>query len=129
MEAVYDRTLKDVLARNEKGTLNASDMNRITSNLSQVASELGDSYTAATYNNSSKPTGNDYALILDKVSNLRMRYLVYPDTPDLPEMPLNQFQKFNSLEKNILDLHRIWESNKGRKIYCGEIHVGQRGLL
>ena len=129
MEAVYDRTLEDVLTRNAKGTLNANDMNRITSNLSQAAKELGDSYTATIYYNNSKPTGNDYALILDKVSKLRMKYLVYPDTPDLPEMPLNQFEKFNSLEKNILDLHRIWESNKERKIYCGEIHVGQRGLL
>ena len=67
--------------------------------------------------------------ILSDVDAIRNAYMVHANTPDTPAKPLNDFQKWNDIEKILYDVYEILLNNFN--YYCGnEIYAGdEMGLL
>lgn len=130
---IFDRTYEDILALRRllnskferfteeektaflnadfKGAINASDLNRIETNLETLALGFEIPITVKTdWTNRDIPTFDDFERILTNLTKLRNSYLVYEDTPDIPEHPINAYQKLNDIEKNIYDMYSILSS-------------------
>lgn len=126
---VTDRTASDAEQRIQKGVLNARDLNRIEKNNYTIGGltalvipskydwEVGD-----------LPRTSDYSRILAGVQKLR-NYAHRHNTPEVPEHPLNTWQKYNAVEQIQKDCFDIFVSNKKNMIYAGEIYAGEGGLL
>lgn len=126
---VTDRKEADAEQRTQKGVLNARDLNRIEKNNYTIGGltalvipskydwEVGD-----------LPRTSDYSRILDGVQKLR-NYAHRHNTPEVPEHPLNTWQKYNAVEQIQKDCFDIFVDNKKNMIYAGEIYAGEGGLL
>lgn len=123
---VYDRTRDDVDKRTWKGFLNASDLNRI-----DRATELIGDYISVPvsvrydWETGGLPRVSDFKRIHDNVAMIRNGYVVYSDTPQVPELPYNRFDKWNAIEKILHDVFYIYIGNFNNKIYCSEAYAGQ----
>ena len=75
------------------------------------------------------PTENVYKELLENVETIRSAYCIYSTTPETPSMPLNTFEKWNTIERILSDVHEILLNNFC--YYCGgEIYAGDdTGLL
>lgn len=121
IEPVTNRTLDDVLARNELGVLNASDLNRIDGNMQELAKNLGVTIAPAkNWTNSSIPVVSDYERIIDSTKAVRSALKVPEPMPEVPAMPLNSFEKYNAIEKIQLMLHTQYRILQDAKIFAGE---------
>lgn len=121
IEPVTNRTLDDVLARNELGVLNASDLNRIDGNMQELANNLGVTIAPAkNWTNSSIPVVSDYERIIDSTKAVRSALKVPEPMPEVPAMPLNSFEKYNAIEKIQLMLHTQYRILQDAKIFAGE---------
>lgn len=118
---VTDRTAADVAARNAKGTLNASDMNRIEGNLQVLSQELEAPIPAAkTWDDTGIPLVSDYERLISGTQTVRAALSVPEELPETPGMPLNLFSKYNDLEAILLGLHNRYLALQSAKIRCGE---------
>lgn len=124
MIAVYDRTQEDIDNRTDKGFLSAADMNRIEQNLATLAAALGVEHEAQAWDNAGKPTASDMSRILDKIAEMKAAYAAYPSTPALPSLLDYRFEKFNSVEQNIFDIHALYEDNAAARSFAGEVYAG-----
>ena len=121
IEPVTNRTLDDVLARNELGVLNASDLNRIDGNMQELANNLGVTIAPAkNWTNSSIPVVSDYERIIDSTKAVRSALKVPEPMPEVPAMPLNSFDKYNAIEKIQLMLYTQCRILQDAKIFAGE---------
>lgn len=121
IEPVTNRTLDDVLARNELGVLNASDLNRIDGNMQELANNLGVTIAPAkNWTNSSIPVVSDYERIIDSTKAVRSALKVPEPMPEVPAMPLNSFDKYNAIEKIQLMLYTQYRILQDAKIFAGE---------
>lgn len=121
IEPVTNRTLDDVLARNELGVLNASDLNRIDGNMQELAKNLGITIAPAkNWTNSSIPVVSDYERIIDSTKAVRSALKVPEPMPEVPAMPLNSFDKYNAIEKIQLMLYTQYRILQDAKIFAGE---------
>lgn len=121
IEPVTNRTLDDVLARNELGVLNASDLNRIDGNMQELANNLGVTIAPAkNWTNSSIPVVSDYERIIDSTKAVRSALKVPEPMPEVPAMPLNSFDKYNAIEKIQLMLYTQYRLLQDAKIFAGE---------
>ena len=121
IEPVTNRTLDDVLARNELGVLNASDLNRIYGNMQELAKNLGITIAPAkNWTNSSIPVVSDYERIIDSTKAVRSALKVPEPMPEVPAMPLNSFDKYNAIEKIQLMLYTQYRILQDAKIFAGE---------
>lgn len=121
IEPVTNRTLDDVLARNELGVLNASDLNRIDGNMQELANKLGVTIAPAkNWTNSSIPVVSDYERIIDSTKAVRPALKVPEPMPEVPAMPLNSFDKYNAIEKIQLMLYTQYRVLQDAKIFAGD---------
>ena len=121
IEPVTNRTLDDVLARNELGVLNASDLNRIDGNMQELAKNLGITIAPAkNWTNSSIPVVSDYEQIINSTKAVRSALKVPEPMPEVPAMPLNSFDKYNAIEKIQLMLYTQYRILQDAKIFAGE---------
>lgn len=121
IEPVTNRTLDDVLARNELGVLNASDLNRIDGNMQELAKNLGVTIAPAkNWTNSSIPVVSDYERIINSTKAVRSALKVPEPMPEVPTMPLNSFDKYNAIEKIQLMLYTQYRILQDAKIFAGE---------
>lgn len=121
IEPVTNRTLDDVLARNELGVLNASDLNRIDGNMQELAKKLGVTIAPAkNWTNSSIPVVSDYERIINSTKAVRSALKVPEPMPEVPTMPLNSFDKYNAIEKIQLMLYTQYRILQDAKIFAGE---------
>ena len=121
IEPVTNRTLDDVLARNELGVLNASDLNRIDGNMQELAKNLGITIAPAkNWTNSSIPVVSDYERIINSTKAVRSALKVPEPMPEVPTMPLNSFDKYNAIEKIQLMLYTQYRILQDAKIFAGE---------
>lgn len=121
IEPVTNRTLDDVLARNELGVLNASDLNRIDGNMQELANNLGVTIAPAkNWTNSSIPVVSDYERIIDSTKAVRSALKVPEPMPEVPAMPLNSFDKYNAIEKIQLMLYTQYRLLQDAKIFAGD---------
>lgn len=126
---VTDRTAEDVQERNKKGVLNARDLNRIEKN-SYTIGELAALVIEGKYNweVGEKPRSSDYQRIRQGVQRLR-NYAHRNTTPEVPESPLNSYQKYNAIEQIQKDCFDIYVGNKKNIAYAGEFYAGEGGLI
>ena len=121
IEPVTNRTLDDVLARNELGVLNASDLNRIDGNMQELAKKLGVTIAPAkNWTNSSIPVVSDYERIINSTKAVRSALKVPEPMPEVPAMPLNSFDKYNAIEKIQLMLYTQYRVLQDAKIFAGD---------
>ena len=121
IEPVTNRTLDDVLARNELGVLNASDLNRIDGNMQELAKNLGVTIAPAkNWTNSSIPVVSDYERIINSTKAVRSALKVPEPMPEVPAMPLNSFDKYNAIEKIQLMLYTQYRVLQDAKIFAGD---------
>ncbi len=113
-----------------KGCLNASDLKRMENAVHVIGQLLRLDLKT---NKDSLPEFPDtlyFRTLLRNVSRLRETGYLHRDTPQLPEEPLNTWQKVNDLEHILHDIYAVYNANNSRHKYCGEICSGEEnGLL
>lgn len=126
---VTDRTVEDIQERNQKGFLNARDLNRIEKN-NHTIGELAALIIPAKYDwqVGELPRPSDYLRIRQGVQKLR-DYVHRSTTPQVPESPLNTYQKINDIEQIQKDCFDIYVGNKKNIAYAGEFYAGEGGLI
>ena len=123
---IYDRTIQDVEQRNVKGYINATDLNRIEQNTRIIAEYIGISVSVnENWEIGELPRANDYKRIRDTVQRIRDNYMVYTGTPEVPDQPLNDYKKWNAIERILHDVYVIYFGNISNVNYCGEIAAGE----
>lgn len=150
MEPVTDRALKDVAYANQlyakgwrnltegerqewyaglKGALNTQDLFRIENNICILSDVLKLGLITQGNNVPAIPDTGYFSRMLSNVSAIREAYCTHTDTPQIPEEPVNDYHKINSIEKILFDVHDIFSHNYN--YICGEgIYAGdETGLL
>ncbi len=148
MEWIYDRTQADVdrvsllnqkyatgaiseeekkeWAAGMKGALNAADLNRIESNIREIAEALAVSVTVKMWGADQVPRVSDFKRIRDNVQRIREAWSALKDTPATPDPPLITYQKWNAIERILHDVKHVYDRVVGSYYYCGdEIYAGE----
>lgn len=142
---VYDRTAADVAQKNDKGTYNATDLNRVTAALEELDTELrsygystgyrrlevphnapteiNDPYT---WYKEDIPTASLMDAYLDNVSAIRAVIELPPSTPQVPpDMNALTFSEANDIERILLDVEQLINNIIQSWYYSGEIYAGE----
>lgn len=147
MEFVFDRTAEDVekalqwknrryenFSESEKaqwneglkGTINASDWNRIEGNISAIAEEIVVSVSSRSWTRLDIPRHSDYVRLLNNLAKIRAGYGIMSDTPQVPTQPINTFQKWNDIEKILYGAHYVYTHSTEDVYYCDtELYAGE----
>lgn len=148
MEWVYDRTQADVervkvlndkyaagtiseeekreWAAGMKGALNVADLNRIESNIREIAETLSVSVTVKMWGVNQLPRVSDFKRICDNVQRIRDAWSALKDTPATPDPPLITYQKWNAIERILHDVKLVYDRVMGSYYYCGdELYAGE----
>ena len=126
---VTDRTQQDVDTGTKKGFLNASDLNRIEKNSYTIGNLVAIPITAnQDWRIGDLPRAGDYTRIREQVQKLR-DFVHRETTPEVPESPLNTYQKYNDIEQIQKDCFDIYVGNMKNIIYAGEIYAGEGGFF
>lgn len=112
-----------------KGCLNYTDLNRIEQNLYLLSLVLEVEVETKYWEPGDIPVSSDYSRIRNNVETIRNAYTTYKDTPKTPEEPLVTYEKYNDIEKILLDIYTILLAHF--HYYCGELYSGDEtgGLL
>ena len=105
--------------QDSKGTLNTSDLVPNWKNVHIVADMLGVTDIEEP-ERPEIPTVSYYQALIDAVSKLQEKRLLYSDTPITPNNPLNTFRKWNDIEKILLDYYTILTASQSSINYCGD---------
>ena len=114
--------------RGLKGALNASDLNRIESNIASISSILQVEICSCQNNWSArdKPHAEDYERIRNNVKTIRDEWMQLPGILPVPERPLNTYQKWNDIEKILSDIFLVYKNIIGNFYYCDtEVYAGE----
>lgn len=148
MEAIYDRNLIDIQnAKNlrdkimqhgfdslgglEKTTwlngmkafLNNTDLNRIEKNCKTLADLMElDIKVKTDWKIGDFPTQKDFIRIRSNVALIRKQNYIHKDTPKVPMLPLNRYDKINDIEKILFDAYEQYNSNHAYVEYIGEVY-------
>lgn len=123
---IYDRTIQDVEQRTAKGYINASDLNRVERNTGIIAEYIGIEVSVnENWEIGELPRVSDYKRIRENVQSIRDNYMIYTSTPEVPEQPLNDYKKWNAIERILHDVYVIYFGNISNVDYCGEIAAGE----
>lgn len=123
---IYDRTIQDVEQKTAKGYINANDLNRVEQNAGIIAEYIGIAVSVKDdWEIGDLPRTSDFCRIRDNVQNIRDNYMIYTSTPEVPEQPLNDYKKWNAIEKILHDVYEIYFGNISNADYCGEIAAGE----
>lgn len=101
-----------------KGAFNISDVKRNENNCYVIAQMLNVSLVTYRDNFPEHPTSEYFANLLSNVSVLRDTGYRYSDTPEVPEPPINSYQKVNDIERILHDVYEVFKSNFS--YYAGE---------
>lgn len=111
---VTDRTQADVDSRNEKGTYNAADLNRVQSAMEYIAGCLQDyGYPVVlqelpAWADNDIPTEAQMAAYLNNLSTLRSAISALQTTPEAPDsMALLTWVGANNIEQILIDLDTV----------------------
>lgn len=113
MDFVTDRTQADVDARNEKGTYNRSDLNRVISNCNTIAAALNAagfpvsiSWSRTTWARTQIPTTAYMQEFLDNVNAIKAA--LPNNAPNAPaSMAFLTFEGANDIEKILQEIDRL----------------------
>ena len=124
-QPIYDRIQADIDGQTGKGHYKADDLNRIEQDCEYLAGAFGVTISTRTWSRADFPTPSDFSRVLNNITILRAAYYVYQTTPQMPQNPVNQYQKANDLEQILNDLYALYENNKRAVMYAGEPYAGQ----
>lgn len=110
-----------------KGSLNASDLERVQNNIQLLSDVL--ELNLAVSEVPEFPTVSLFNEIRENTGKIRNAYCIHSTTPIVPNEPLNTFEKWNDIERILDDVYKILLNNF--HYYCGtEIYAGEsNGLL
>lgn len=120
---VFDRTENDLISKTNKAYINASDLNRIESNISVIAEEIGASITPGKtdWTRTDLPRINDFQRIINNTTAIRNGYTIASDTPLVPSRPLNTYDKWNAIERILYDVDMQYKARTSAQMYTTEI--------
>lgn len=118
---------KETWQKGLKGSLNRADLERIQNNVQLLSDVL--ELDLVVEEIPEIPKVNFYNTLATNVEAIRGAYCIHADTPPTPQAPLNTYEKWNDIEKILLDVYGILLNNFS--YYCGnEIYAGDAtGLL
>lgn len=101
-------------------------MNRIEGDCAQLGELLGVTLTTKTWVRTDFATVAELARIRENISALRAAYYTPSSTPDTPDNPLNNWEKFNAAEQILADLYSIYNKNCSAYMRLGEGYAGDQ---
>lgn len=132
LNLIYDRTQEDVTAKNEKGTYNASDLNRVGEAVRYLSGRLlslGYSFSVNPKTNwavNDIPRQSEIAAYFADLHTLKG----IPTLPDIkPDIPAGggklTFAGANNIELYLYNLGAAEESVRANFVYAGEMYTGE----
>lgn len=107
-----------------KGCINTSDLSRIENNIQILIDVLELDKTSHVGAVPEFPTANYFFDMKLNVAAIRAAYCVHADTPEVPELPYNTWQKYNDIEKILTDVYEVVSAQMnyyaGTEIYAGD---------
>ena len=129
---ITDRTQADVDARNDKGTYNASDLNRVGSAVAYVAGRLLECGTSVDvspkqdWSESDTPTASQLERYRSDVAALRDALAAIPTTPQAPAtMDGLTWSGANAIEKILQDTDVLISNLKAAWFFSGDLYSGE----
>ena len=129
---ITDRTQADVDARNDKGTYNASDLNRVGAAVAYVAGRLLECGTSVDvspkqdWSESDTPTASQLGRYRSDVAALREALAAMPTTPQAPTtMEHLTWGKANDLEKILQDTDVLISNLEAAWFFSGDLFSGE----
>ena len=132
---VTDRTQADADARNDKGTYNAADLNRVTEAMEYLKAQMNRyGYEVSGYatvrdgllEDADIPTVSQMELYRSDVAALRDALAAMPTTPQAPTTMENlTWGKANDLEKILQDTDVLISNLKAAWFFSGDIFSGE----
>lgn len=111
-----------------KGCMNSSDFERIENNVQILLDVLEIDAFSHVGNIPEFPKESYFADMKVNVALIRNGYGAHSDTPQVSELPYNDWQKYNDIEKILADVYETVSSQF--HYYAGEIYAGEEtGLL
>jgi len=105
-----------------KGCMNRIDFERIENNIGILLNEINADYVGEDLPDFL--TEEYFKGLRGRIVILREEYPIHEDTPLVPELPFNTWQKFNAIEKILLDIHEVataqFKHYAGNEIYAGD---------
>ena len=129
---ITDRTQADADARNDKGTYNASDLNRVGAAMNYVADRL----RAAGYDphispktdwmESDWPTVSTMTRYVEDLAELRGQFTQAQTTPPVPpDMENLTWQEANDIERILQDVDALLTNISAAWFFSGELYSGE----
>lgn len=106
-----------------KGCLNTSDLSRTENNIQILIDVLELDNTSHVGAVPELPTTSYFEDLKANVSAIREAYCIHADTPKVPELPYNTWQKWNDIEKILADVYEVLSAQF--VYYTGEIYAGE----
>ena len=129
---ITDRTQADADARNDKGTYNASDLNRVGAAVAYVAGRLLECGTSVDvspkqdWSESDTPTASQLERYRSDVAALRDALAAMLTTPQAPTTMENlTWGKANDLEKILMDTDVLISNLKAAWFFSGDLFSGE----
>lgn len=129
---ITDRTLEDVAARNEKGSYNATDLNRVGAAVKYIAERFsGYGYAVsvspkADWSESDTPTASQMETYRGNIASLRAVIAVMAATPETPEtMRALNYVKANNIERILQDLDTLITNMEQAWFFSGNLYAGE----
>ena len=129
---ITDRSAADVLAKNSKGTYNASDMNRVGAAMNYVAARLREQgydphiSPKTDWKDDDWVDPSDEAVYLGDLAELRKQFTLYETTPEVPpDLEKLNYIEANSIEQILVDIDTLLTNIAAGWLYSGEIYSGE----
>lgn len=129
---VTDRSAADVAAKNEKGTYNAADLNRVSeavAYLRPIFAEFGyavDDSELGTWAENELPRASEMAAYLASVKDLDGHFRYSTNMVRLPaSMSRLTHEGANNIEKFLAEIHAAFERMAQAWCYSGEVYSGE----
>lgn len=132
LHLVTDRTNADVAARNEKGTYNASDLNRVGAAMNYVSDMLHaagyDPHISpkTNWSETDLPTADTMTRYLADLAELRSQFTQTQNTPGVPTTMENlTWREANDIERILQDICAMLTNISAAWFYSGELYSGE----
>ncbi|MBE5867994.1 MAG: hypothetical protein E7293_03425 [Lachnospiraceae bacterium] len=110
--------------RGLKGCINRSDFERIENNIQILLDVLEIPSTSYVDNVPEFVTASYFETMKENIAAIRSGYVVHADTPPVPELPYNTWQKYNDVEKILADVYEVlcaqFHYYTGNEVYAGD---------
>lgn len=109
-----------------KGAFNLSDIRRNENNCRVIGALVAAAVEVKEWEYGDIPRASDYRRISQNVRKVKEAFFTYSDTPEVPEQPLNTYQKWNDIEKILHDVYYLYVRLKNSYYYCGnDMYAGE----